>query len=157
MQPNQQIIEILMAEDSPTDAELTQEAIKSSKLPSHLYVVTDGEEALAFLRREGAFATVPVPDLILLDVNMPRKNGLEALAAIKQHPDWKYIPVVMLTSSQAERDIITAYENHTNCYIVKPVDFDRFIDVVRAIENFWFSIVTLPPQKHDESYSPVAD
>ena len=147
MQPNQQIIEILMAEDSPTDAELTQEAIKSSKLPSHLHVVTDGEEALAFLRREGAFATVPVPDLILLDVNMPRKNGLEALAAIKQHPDWKYIPVVMLTSSQAERDIITAYENHTNCYIVKPVDFDRFIDVVRAIENFWFSIVTLPLQK----------
>lgn len=147
MQPNQQIIEILMAEDSPTDAELTQEAIKSSKLPSHLHVVTDGEEALAFLRREGAFATVPVPDLILLDVNMPRKNGLEALAAIKQHPDWKYIPVVMLTSSQAERDIITAYENHTNCYIVKPVDFDRFIDVVRAIENFWFSIVTLPPPK----------
>ena len=147
MQLNQQIIEILMAEDSPTDAELTQEAIKSSKLPSHLHVVTDGEEALAFLRREGAFATVPVPDLILLDVNMPRKNGLEALAAIKQHPDWKYIPVVMLTSSQAERDIITAYENHTNCYIVKPVDFDRFIDVVRAIENFWFSIVTLPLQK----------
>ena len=147
MNDSQRLVEILMAEDSPTDAEMTREAIKSSKLLNRLHTVVNGEEVLAFLRREGAFASAPAPDLILLDLNMPRKGGLEALAEIKEHPQWKYIPVVILTSSQAERDVVEAYGHHANCYIIKPVDFDQFVEVVHTIENFWFGVVKLPPKK----------
>lgn len=139
-----QLVEILMGEDSPTDLAIAQEAIKSSKLLNRLHTVSNGEEVLAFLRREEPFAGAPVPDLILLDVNMPRKSGLEVLAEIKEHPRWKNIPVVILTASTAERDVIKAYEHHANCYIVKPVDFERFVEVVRTIENFWFTVVKLP-------------
>ncbi len=142
-----QPIEILMAEDSPTDLAIAQEAIKSSKLLNRLHTVSNGEEVLAFLRREAPFAQAPAPDLIFLDVNMPRKTGLEALKEIKQHPRWKRIPVVMLTASKAEGDLISAYENHANCYIVKPVDFEQFDGVIRTLEHFWFSIVKLPPKE----------
>ncbi len=135
-----------MAEDSPTDAMMTAEAIKSSKLLNNLYTVTNGEEALSFLRREGRYAGMPVPDLILLDLNMPRKSGLEVLAEIKEHPQWKCIPVVILTASKAERDVTSAYGHHANCYVVKPVDFNQFVEVVHRIENFWFGVVKLPPK-----------
>lgn len=137
-------IEILMAEDSPSDQAILQQAFKTSKLHNHLHTVWNGEEALAFLRREGKFAGAPAPDLILLDMNMPRKDGRETLAEIKQHERWKLIPVVILTSSKAERDIQTAYELHANCYIIKPVDFGQMIEVVHSLESFWFSIVKLP-------------
>ncbi|HEV2694619.1 MAG TPA: response regulator [Verrucomicrobiae bacterium] len=147
MTQSNQLIEILMAEDSPDDRIIAEEAIKSSKLLNRVHTVGDGEEALEFLRREGRYKNAPVPDLILLDVNMPRKTGLEALAEIKNHPQWKYIPVVILTSSQADRDIFTAYGHHANCYIVKPVDFERFVEVVKSIENFWFGVVKLPPKR----------
>jgi two-component system response regulator len=143
---NVQTVEILMAEDSPDDRLLAEEAIKDFKLLNRLHMVENGEEVLAFLRRDPPHADAPVPDLILLDVNMPRKTGLEALAEIKAHPQWKFIPVVILTSSQAERDIYTAYGHHANCYIVKPVDFERFIEVVQSIESFWFEVVKLPPK-----------
>jgi chemotaxis family two-component system response regulator Rcp1 len=142
-----QQIEILMAEDSPTDLAIAHEAIKSSKLLNRLHSVSNGEEVLAFLRREAPFADAPAPDLILLDVNMPRKTGLEVLAEIKEHPRWKRIPVVILTASKAERDLISAYERHANCYIVKPVDFEQFVEVIRTIENFWFTVVKLPPKE----------
>jgi CheY-like chemotaxis protein len=147
MTQNSQLIEILMAEDSPEDQLIAEQAIKSSKLINRVHAVGDGEEVLAFLRREGSFANAPQPDLILLDVNMPRMSGLEALAEIKKHPQWKYIPVVILTSSDADRDVFTAYGHHANCYIVKPIDFARFIEVVKSIENFWFGVVKLPPKK----------
>jgi chemotaxis family two-component system response regulator Rcp1 len=147
MMNNRQVVEILMAEDSPTDAAMTRAAIKASKLLNHLHTVTNGEEALAFLRREGVYSEAPVPDLILLDLNMPRKTGLEALAEIKEHPEWKQIPVVILTASHTERDVVAAYAHHANCYIVKPVDFERFVEVVHSIENFWFTVVKLPPRK----------
>lgn len=146
MKENQHLIEILMAEDSPTDAAIAQEAIKSSKLLNRLHVVSNGEEVLAFLRRENLYAGAPTPDLILLDLNMPRKSGLEALTEIKEHPQWKHIPIVILTASKAERDVIEAYKHHANCYIVKPMDFDQFIEVVQTIENFWFGVVKLPPK-----------
>lgn len=139
-----QPIEILMAEDSPSDQAITQEAIRASKLFNRLHIVDDGEQALQFLRKEGKFAGAPTPDLILLDLNMPRKNGLEVLAEIKKDSRWQYIPVVVLTSSSAELDVMSAYQQRANCYIVKPLDFDRFSEVVRSIENFWFSIVKLP-------------
>ena len=146
MTSNGQLIEILMAEDSPEDLMIAEEAIMASKLINRLHTVGDGEEALAFLRREGRHKDAPVPDLILLDVNMPRMGGLEALAEIKAHPQWKYIPVVILTSSNADRDVLNAYGHHANCYIVKPVDFERFVEVVKSIENFWFGVVKLPPR-----------
>jgi len=139
-------IEILMAEDSPTDLLMTREAVKASKLLNRVHTVSNGEEVLAFLRREGRFAEAPMPDLILLDLNMPRKGGLEVLAEIKADAQWKHIPVVILTASQAERDVTEAYGHHANCYIVKPVDFNQFVEVVRSIESFWFGIVKLPPR-----------
>ena len=137
-------IEILMAEDSPSDQFIVQQAFKTSKLHNHLHVVSNGEEALEFLRHEGKFTTAPIPDLILLDMNMPRKGGRETLTEIKQHARWKFIPVVVLTASQAEGDVMTAYGLHANCYIIKPVDFEQIIEVVHTIERFWFSIVKLP-------------
>jgi CheY-like chemotaxis protein len=137
-------IDILLAEDSPTDVMLTREALAHAKLLNTLHVVEDGVEAIAFLRREGKYGAVPRPDLILLDLNMPRKNGQEVLGEIKADKSLKTIPVVILTTSTAEADIMKAYGLHANCYIAKPVDFDAFAEVVRSIESFWFTVVTLP-------------
>ena len=135
---------ILIAEDNPTDVMIMREAMESAKFKIELHVVVDGVQALRFLRRMGSYKDSPRPDLILLDLNMPRKNGHEVLAEIKVDPEFKNIPVVMLTTSQAEDDLARAYANHVNCYIRKPVDFENFVEVVRGIEQFWFTIVTLP-------------
>ncbi len=138
-------IEILMVEDSPSDAFLTSEALKAAQELSRVHVVNDGVEAMEFLRREGAFIAAPRPDIILLDLNMPRKDGREVLAEIKADAKLKSIPVIVLTSSSAEQDIVHAYSLHANCYITKPADFNRFKEVIRSIETFWFGNVTLPP------------
>ena len=138
-------IEILLVEDNPGDVELTREALRDGKIHTNLSVVNDGVEALAFLRREGAHAGAPRPDLILLDLNLPKKDGRAVLGDIKQDPALRHIPVVVLTSSQAEQDIVRAYDLHANCYVTKPVDLDQFITIVRSIEQFWFTIVKLPP------------
>lgn len=140
------MIEILLVEDSPGDIRLTQEALKETKVLNNLSAVMDGEEATAFLRREGEFADALQPDLILLDLNLPKKDGREVLAEIKEDPELKQIPVVVLTVSQAEQDILKTYELHANCFISKPIDLNQFLDVVKAIENFWLSIVKLPPK-----------
>jgi len=137
-------IEILLVEDSPGDIRLTIEAMKDGKIHNHLSVVNDGEEALAYLRRQGQYAKVPRPDLILLDLNLPKKDGREVLREIKQEEDLKRIPVVVLTISTAEKDILKSYDLHANCYVNKPVDFDQFTHVVKSIEDFWFSVVKLP-------------
>jgi CheY-like chemotaxis protein len=137
-------IEILLVEDNPGDVRLTREALKDSKLNNNLHVVNDGLEALAFLRKEGKYINAPRPDLILLDLNLPKKNGRDVLTEIKEDPDLKRIPVVILTTSSAEEDIIKSYNSHANCYITKPVDFEQFIKVVKKIEDFWFTIVKLP-------------
>jgi len=137
-------IEILLVEDNPGDVELTREALHDSKVHMNLSVVNDGVEALAFLRREEQYAGAPRPDLILLDLNLPKKDGRAVLAEIKQDRTLRHIPVVILTSSQAEQDILRAYDLHANCYVTKPVDFDQFITIVRSIEQFWFTVVKLP-------------
>jgi CheY-like chemotaxis protein len=141
---NSQPVEILLVEDSPSDTELTVEALAGGKICNHLSLVEDGVEALDFLRRRGAYQNAPRPDLILLDLNLPRMNGREVLAEIKADDQLSAIPVVVLTTSQDEQDILHAYACHANCYITKPVDFQQFLEAVRAIENFWLSIVTLP-------------
>lgn len=138
-------IEILLVEDNPGDVRLTQEVFKEGKIRNKLNVAWNGEEALAYLHREGRFAQAPRPDIILLDLNLPRKGGREVLAEIKADAKLKCIPVVILTTSQAERDITESYNQHANCYIVKPVELDQFINVVRTIEGFWLQIVKLPP------------
>jgi two-component system, chemotaxis family, response regulator Rcp1 len=138
-------IEILLVEDNPGDARLAAEALRDAKARNRLHVVEDGVAAMAFLRREGQYAAVPRPDLILLDLNLPRKDGREVLAEIKQNADFKCIPVVILTSSAAEQDILQAYNLHANAYITKPVDLDQFLKVVRSIEDFWLVVVSLPP------------
>jgi two-component system response regulator len=137
-------IEILLVEDNVGDVRLTQEALKDAKVANTMHVVEDGVAALDFLYQRDAYAEVPRPDLILLDLNLPKKNGREVLEQIKQDAHLKSIPVVILTTSQAEADIADAYSLHANCYITKPVEFTQFIRVVRAIEEFWFTIVTLP-------------
>jgi CheY-like chemotaxis protein len=137
-------IEILLVEDSPSDAELTIEALREGRICNHLNTVTDGVQALEFLRRQGPYAEAPRPDLILLDLNLPRKDGREVLAEIKADPNFKIIPVVVLTTSRADEDVLRAYSLHANCYIPKPVDFQHFLQVVRNIENFWLSVVKLP-------------
>ena len=139
-----QLAEILMVEDSPTDVLITREAFEQARLANTLHVVEDGVQAMQFLRREENFASSPRPDLILLDLNLPRKNGHEVLAEIKADPELKSIPVVVLTTSQAEQDILEAYDQHANCYIVKPVGFENFMKAVQSIQIFWFSLVTLP-------------
>lgn len=139
------MMEVLLVEDNPGDARLAAEAFKEGAVPCRLHVASDGIEAMAFLRRQGRHETAPRPDLILLDLNLPRKDGREVLAEIKEDPGLRRIPVIVLTTSQAESDIARAYELHANCYIVKPVDFDRFIDVVRGIEDFWCRLVKLSP------------
>jgi len=138
-------IDILLVEDNPGDVRLTYEALKEGKVLNSLQVVGDGIEALAFLRHEGAYAKAPHPDIILLDLNLPRMDGREVLAEIKNDPDLRRIPVVILTTSKAEEDIIKTYNLHANCYITKPVDLDQFINVVKSVEEFWFTIVRLPP------------
>jgi CheY-like chemotaxis protein len=137
-------IDILLVEDNPGDVELTREALHDTKVHMRLSVVTDGVEALAFLRRQGPYADAPRPDLILLDLNLPKKDGRGVLAEIKDDPALRQIPVVILTSSQAEQDILRAYQLHANCYVTKPVDLDQFVTIVRSIEQFWFTIVKLP-------------
>ena len=137
-------VEILLVEDSPTDAMFAREALESSKVCNNLHAVTDGVEAMAFLRREGKYATAPRPDLILLDLNLPKMDGREVLSKIKVDERLRVIPVVVLTSSKDEADVLKAYGLHANCYIVKPVDFEKFEDVVKTIESFWFAVVTLP-------------
>jgi two-component system, chemotaxis family, response regulator Rcp1 len=139
-------IEILMVEDNPGDIRLTMEALKEAKVRNNLHTVEDGVEALAFLRREGRYVEVPRPDLVLLDLNLPKMNGREVLAEIKEDPDLRRIPVVILTISQAEQDIVKSYNLHANCYITKPVDLDQFLEVVKSIENFWLTVVMLPPR-----------
>ena len=137
-------IEILLVEDNPGDVRLTIEALKEAKVINHLTVVKDGVEALAFLRRQGSYTTAPRPHLILLDLNLPRKDGREVLADIKADDNLKRIPVVVLTTSQDEQDVLKSYNLHANCYITKPVDLDQFVRVVRSIEDFWLGIVVLP-------------
>lgn len=139
-------LDVLLVEDNPGDARLASEAFKEGDFLTRLHVVQDGIEALAFLRREKNYGSAPRPDLVLLDLNLPRKDGREVLAEIKADEDLRSIPVIVLTTSQAEADIRKSYKLHANCYIVKPVDFDRFIDVVKGIEAFWCSLVRLPPK-----------
>ena len=144
MLKNANAIEILLVEDNPGDARLTEEAFRESRLLNHLHRVHDGVEAIAFLRREGKYADVPRPDIVLMDLNMPRKDGREVLAEIKTDPKLKSIPIVVLTTSDADADVMKSYELHANCYITKPVDLDRFMDIVQRIEDFWLAIVRLP-------------
>lgn len=139
-------IDVLLVEDSPADVRLTREGLRDSKLINRFTVASDGVEALAVLRREGPFADNPLPDLILLDLNLPRKNGRQVLKEIKADPELRRIPVVVLTSSAAEEDIARSYELQANCYVVKPLDLANFIQVVKAIEGFWVGIVKLPPR-----------
>jgi two-component system, chemotaxis family, response regulator Rcp1 len=135
---------ILLVEDSPTDALLAQEALRGTHISNNIHIVEDGEEALAFLHGEGPYAQAPRPDLILLDLNLPKKGGQEVLEEIKTDPELKDIPVVVLTTSQDVGDVSKAYDLHANCYITKPVDFLQFTEVVQAIAHFWFAVVTLP-------------
>jgi two-component system, chemotaxis family, response regulator Rcp1 len=137
-------IEILLVEDNPGDARLTEEALKEGKVRNNLHIARDGVEAMAFLRREGKHKDEPRPDLVLLDLNLPRKDGREVLAEMKEHPELKLIPVVVLTTSEAEQDVLRTYELCANCYITKPVDLEKFMTIVRGIEDFWLTIVRLP-------------
>lgn len=139
-------IEILLIDDNVGDVLLTKEALKGAKIHNTVNVARDGVEAMEFLRREGQFANAPRPDLVFLDLNMPRKNGSEVLAEMKQDPDLRLIPVVVLTSSDADEDVLKAYHLHANCYVTKPVDLDQMIKAVQAIDDFWVTVVKLPPK-----------
>ena len=139
-------IEILLVEDNPGDARLVREAMRRAKLVNRIHLVEDGVEAMAFLRRQGRFDDVPRPDLILLDLNLPKKDGREVLAEIKADPGLRRIPVVVLTTSAAEEDVLRSYDLHANCYVTKPVDFPKFMRVVEQIDEFWVNVVTLPGQ-----------
>jgi chemotaxis family two-component system response regulator Rcp1 len=139
-------IEILLVEDSPSDTALTIEALEAGKVVNRLSHVEDGVEAMAYLRRQGKYKSATRPDLIMLDLNLPRKDGREVLSELKNDAALKIIPVIVLTTSRSEQDILRSYELCANCYIAKPVDFEHFINVVKSIENFWLSIVTLPPK-----------
>lgn len=138
-------IEILLVEDNPGDVRLTQEAFKGGRLTNNLHVVQNGVEAMDFLRQRGRYQHAPRPDIVLLDLNLPLKDGREVLAEIKADDDLKRIPIIILTTSSDEKDIFAAYNLHANCYITKPLEMNRFIDIVRSIEGFWFQIVRLPP------------
>jgi len=140
-------IEILLVEDNPGDVRLTREALKEGKVKNRLTVASDGVEAMAFLRREGEYASSPRPDLILLDLNLPRKDGREVLAEIKADPALRRIPVVVLTTSDAEQDVLRSYNLHANCYVTKPVVLEKFLAIVRSLEDFWLTIVRLPPRE----------
>lgn len=139
------LVEILLVDDNPGDIRLTVEALKENLMPNKLNVVEDGEEALTFLYKKGKYADAPRPDLILLDLNLPKKNGLEVLEKIKNDTKLKRIPVVIFTASSAEQDILNSYNHHANCFITKPIYLEQFIAVVKSIENFWLNIVKLPP------------
>jgi two-component system, chemotaxis family, response regulator Rcp1 len=141
-------VEILLVEDNPGDERLTREALKEGKVYSNLHWVKDGVEAIQFLRRQGKYAAVPRPDIILLDLNLPKKDGREVLQDIKNDGDLKRIPVVVLTTSKAEEDVLRTYDLHANCYVTKPVDLEKFIVVVKSIDAFWLTVVTLPPNGH---------
>lgn len=141
-------IEILLVEDNPGDVRLTQEALRDAKVCNSMYVVGDGIEAITYLRCQDSYTNVIRPDLILLDLNLPRMNGFEVLDEIKEDPDLKRIPVVVLTTSQAEQDIVQSYNLYANAYVTKPVDLEQFIKVIKAIEGFWLEIVKFPNEKH---------
>jgi CheY-like chemotaxis protein len=139
-------IEVLLVEDDPGDVLMTREAFAEHKVGNRLSVVSDGDEALAYLRRQGRYAQAPRPDLVLLDLNLPRRDGRQVLAEIKNDEDLRRIPVVVLTTSQADEDVLRSYSLHANAYVTKPVDFDQFIAVVREIDQFFVSVVKLPPR-----------
>lgn len=141
------LIEILLVEDNPGDVRLTKEALQEGRVCNNLHCAKDGVEALEFLRRQGRFADAPRPGLILLDLNLPKKDGREVLSDIKADEDLKNIPVVVLTTSKADEDVLRSYELHANCYVTKPVDLEKFIFVVKSIESFWLTVVTLPRQR----------
>lgn len=145
--PQVKPIEILLVEDSPGDVLIAREALSEAKLINTIHVAEDGVEAMDFLHKRSKFADAPTPDLILLDLNLPRKSGREVLAEIKADERFKKIPVVVLTTSSAEEDILKSYNLHANCYVVKPVEFESFVQAVKSIQHFWFSVVTLPPVK----------
>ncbi len=147
MNMNSRLIEILLVEDDVGDIDLTREALEDSKLQLHLNVVRDGAEAIAYLHREGEYANAPRPDLILLDLNLPRKDGREVLRYIKSDATFKQIPVVILTTSDTDEDILSSYNLGANCYVSKPLGMDEFVKIVRSIESFWFTIVKLPPKR----------
>ena len=139
-------IEVLLVEDDPGDVLMTQEAFADYKIANKLTVVSNGEDAIAYMRKHGRFADVPTPDLVLLDLNLPRRNGREVLREIKQDPDLRRVPVVILTTSEAEEDVLASYDLHANAYVRKPVDFDQFVEAVRAIDDFFITVVRLPPR-----------
>ena len=141
---NTRSIEILLVEDNPGDARLTMEAMRDAKVRNRIHVVEDGVEAMEFLRRQGRYGDAPRPDLILLDLNLPKMDGREVLAEVKADPNLKRIPVVVLTTSQAEEDVLRAYDLHANCYVTKPVDLAQFMKIVELIDEFWVNVVTLP-------------
>ena len=143
-------INILLVEDNPADARLIKEVFKDTKTKNRLYVVKDGVEAMAFLNQEFEYADIPRPDVILLDLNLPRKDGREVLKELKEDDILKRVPIVILTTSSAEEDIIKTYNNHANCYITKPVDFDQFLKVINSIEDFWLSVVKLPSNLNED-------
>lgn len=140
-------IDILIVEDNKGDARLIKEIFNESKLYNSLYFVSDGVEAMDFLRKSGKYANMPLPDLIILDLNLPKKDGREVLMEIKQDENLRHIPIVIMTISQADEDIIKSYNLHANCYVTKPIDLTQFMKVVKSIENFWFTVVKLPPKK----------
>ena len=143
---NTEPIDILLVEDNVRDARLAEETLKESRINNRLYHVKDGVEAMQFLHRQGAYAHAPHPDLILLDLNLPRKDGREVLAEIKENPELRLIPVVVLTTSEAERDLVRTYHLHANAYVVKPIDMNGFVEVVHGVKDFWLTIVKLPPK-----------
>jgi two-component system, chemotaxis family, response regulator Rcp1 len=140
-------VDILLIEDNPGDVRLTKEALRDAKVSNEIFVARDGVEAMEFLQRKGRFSIMPLPDLILLDLNLPKKDGREVLAEIKQDPILKHIPVVVLTTSKADEDIIKTYNLHANAYITKPVDLNRFSEIIHVLNEFWFTIVKLPPKE----------
>ncbi len=141
-------INILLVEDNPGDIRLTQEVLKDGKMCNNLSIAMDGEEAILFLKKTGKYKDAPTPDIVLLDLNLPKKDGRQVLAEIKSDPVLKIIPVIVLTTSSAEQDILNTYANHANAYITKPVDFDQFMNVIRTFENFWLAIVKLPTKEN---------
>jgi len=143
---NGRLVEILLVEDNPGDVRLTKEAMKEGKIRNNLSVASDGVEAMAFLRREGKYADAPRPDVVLLDLNLPKKDGRSVLKEIKEDPNLRRIPVVILTSSKADEDVLNSYDLHANCYITKPGDLEQFIEVVKSVEDFWLQIVKLPKE-----------
>ncbi len=145
---NWQPVEILLVEDNPGDVELAREALEHAKVANRLHVVNDGADAIDFVFRKGKFRDAPRPDIILLDLNLPRKDGREVLSEVKANADLAQIPVVVLTTSQAEEDVLRAYQLHANCYIAKPIDFNQFLRIVASIEEFWLTVVKLPAKSH---------